>query len=66
MSKDKYTNIFSHKKKLLCLLSFKYFATHVKICLRTAYCLERNTFSLERSPARLHEQTNISLILQQP
>lgn len=72
MSSEKKLAYFRAQKKLLCLLSLKYFAKGMKTCLRTVYCLMRGVFTFECSLVELYEQksspssvttTKLSLIL---
>ena len=62
MAKDKYTS----KKEAIVFLILQILWNAREKFLQTAYCLLRSMFSFECSRLRLHEQINISLLLQQP
>ena len=65
MSKEIYTvrAYFNEKLRLLCMLSFKYFAMRVKKCLRIASFLLRWMFSFVCSVVRLFKETNVPSLL---
>ena len=56
---NSYEDIFSAKWRLLCLLSFKHFLTHVKKCLRIAYRLLLEMFTFQCSLVRFYELTDM-------
>ena len=58
---NSYEDIFSAKWRLLCLLSFKHFLTHVKKCLRIAYRLLLEMFTFQCSLVRFYELTDMWL-----
>ena len=58
MPKETVTRIFL-KWRLLCLLSFKHFLTHVKKCLRIAYRLLLEMFTFQCSLVRFYELTDM-------
>ena len=56
---NSYEDIFSAKWRLLCLLSFKHFLTHVKKCLRIAYRWLLEMFTFQCSLVRFYELTDM-------